>query len=82
MVYASNVNVSLQYNLNDYDDGDDDLYHVVVQKGNVGSSYVYALQLLHSQHNIYVFRGSRQKVVTIPLAMLSQLLQQSQLPRL
>ncbi|GFP05279.1 hypothetical protein LMG22465_12920 [Lactobacillus helveticus] len=63
MVYASNVNVSLQYNLNDYDDGDDDLYHVVVQKGNVGSSYVYALQLLHSQHNIYVFRGSRQKNV-------------------
>ena len=59
MVYESNV--SLQYNLNDYDDGDDDLYHVVVQKGNVGSSYVYALQLLHSQHNIYVFRGSRQK---------------------
>lgn len=63
MAYASNVNVSLQYNLNDYDDGDDDLYHVVVQKGNVGSSYVYALQLLHSQHNIYVFRGSRQKNV-------------------
>lgn len=41
----------------------DDLYHVVVQKGNVGSSYVYALQLLHKGTNIYVFRGNRQKDV-------------------
>lgn len=65
MVRITNPNISLAYNLNHYQpslpgDGDDDLYHVVVQKGNVGESYVYALQLLHNGHNIYVFRGRRQ----------------------
>lgn len=33
------------------------------KKGNVGSTYVYALQLLHDGHNIYVFRGNRQQDV-------------------
>lgn len=64
MIPASNVSANLEYNLNHYSDNginnDDDLYHVVVQKGNVGSKYVYALQLLHQGHNIYVFRGNRQ----------------------
>ena len=65
MTEINNANVSLEYNLNNYDDPNevDDLYHVVVQKGNVGSSYVYALQLLHKGTNIYVFRGNRQKDV-------------------
>ncbi|WP_338934772.1 helveticin J family class III bacteriocin [Lactobacillus helveticus] len=59
MIPASNISANLEYRLNNYP-SDDDLYHVVVQKGNVGSKYVYALQLLHSGHNIYVFRGNRQ----------------------
>ena len=65
MTEINNANVSLEYNLNNYDDPNevDDLYHVVVQKGNVGSSYVYVLQLLHKGTNIYVFRGNRQKDV-------------------
>ncbi|MGQ5709713.1 helveticin J family class III bacteriocin [Lactobacillus sp. PSON] len=72
-----NPNVSLAYNLNHYEPnkpngGDDDLYHVVVQKGNVGTSYVYALQLLHDGHNIYVFRGNRQ--TNVPFAKLDPVL--------
>lgn len=68
MKSANNISVTLAYNLNHYkkgsSDNDDDLYHVVVQKGNVGSRYVYALQLLHKGHNIYVFRGDRQSNVS------------------
>lgn len=64
MKNANNVTINLEYILNDYNNDDDDLYHVVVQKGNVGSTYVYALQLLHEGHNIYVFRGKRQKNVS------------------
>lgn len=61
----NNANVELEYNLNNYDNPNekDDLYHVVVQKANIGPSYVYALQLLHDGTNIYVFRGNRQKNV-------------------
>lgn len=36
---------------------------MVVQKANVGSKYVYALQMLHSGTNAYVFRGLREKDV-------------------
>lgn len=63
MKQATNINVQMQYLLNDESQKDTDLYKVVVQKGNVGSKYVYALQLLHSQHNIYVFRGLREEKV-------------------
>lgn len=37
---------------------------MVVQKGNVGSDNIYALPILHEGHNIYVFRGDRQKDVS------------------
>lgn len=69
MTKITNASVELAYNLNHYqpkekNDGDDDLYHVVVQKGYVGSSYVYALQMLHKGTNIYVLRGNKQKDVS------------------
>lgn len=63
MSIINNANVTPAYYLNDVDDGDDDLYHVVVQKGNVGSKYVYALQLRNSQQDIYVLRGLRETYV-------------------
>lgn len=63
MTEINNVNVNPAYYLNNVDDGDDDLYHVVVQKGNVGSKYVYAMQLRNGQHDIYVLRGTRQLYV-------------------
>ncbi len=63
MIPATDVSADVEYYLNNAGN-DDDLYHVVVQKGNVGSKYVYALQLLHDGHNIYVFRGNRQEDVS------------------
>ncbi|TSO25569.1 helveticin J family class III bacteriocin [Lactobacillus sp. LL6] len=63
MSQINNVNVSPAYYLNNVDDGDDDLWHVVVQKGNVGSKYVYALQLRNDQQDIYVSRGTRELYV-------------------
>lgn len=44
------VKVSLMYDL-------DNLHHVVVQASDVGTKYIYALQLLHKQHDIIVYRG-------------------------
>ncbi len=44
-----NVKVSLMYDL-------DNLHHVVVQASDVGSKYIYALQLLHKQTDIIVYR--------------------------
>ncbi|RVU71377.1 hypothetical protein EJK17_02755 [Lactobacillus xujianguonis] len=44
-----NVKLSLLYEL-------DNLHHVVVQASDVGSKYVYALQLLHKQTDIIVYR--------------------------
>lgn len=43
MKQAYNISTELLHILNNYNNGDDDLYHVVVQKGNVGSRYLYAL---------------------------------------
>lgn len=43
MKQAYNISTQLSYVLNNYNGSDDDLYHVVVQKGNVGSKYLYAL---------------------------------------
>lgn len=43
------VKLSLLYEL-------ENLHHVVVQAADVGSKYVYALQLLHKQNDIAVFR--------------------------
>lgn len=63
MSWINNPSVSPAYYLNDAPDGDDDLWHVVVQKGNVGSKYVYALQLRDHGQNIYVSRGLRQTYV-------------------
>lgn len=45
-----NVELSLMYEL-------DNLHHVVVQASDVGSKYVYALQLLHKQTDIIVYRA-------------------------
>ncbi len=59
MKQAYNISTELLHILNNYNNGDDDLYHVVVQKGNVGSRYLYALQLLNEGNNIYVFRGDK-----------------------
>lgn len=57
---AYNISVgSDYYTLNDYENGDSDLYNVVVQKGNIGQKYIYALQLLNNGNNIYVFRGTK-----------------------
>lgn len=44
-----NVKLSLLYEL-------ENLHHVVVQAADVGSKYVYALQLLHKQNDIIVYR--------------------------
>ncbi|NRN98707.1 class III bacteriocin [Lactobacillus helveticus] len=59
MKQAYNISTESLHILNNYNNGDDDLYHVVVQKGNVGSRYLYALQLLNEGNNIYVFRGDK-----------------------
>ena len=46
-----NVNLELAYEL-------DNLHHVVVQAADVGAKYVYALQLLHGQTDIIVYRNA------------------------
>lgn len=45
------VNLELAYEL-------DNLHHVVVQAADVGAKYVYALQLLHGQTDIIVYRNT------------------------
>ena len=45
------VNLSLMYEL-------ENLHHVVVQASDVGSKYIYALQLLHKQTDIIVYRAT------------------------
>ena len=47
-------------------------YRAVVQKGNVGTKYIYALQLRKSQHETYVLRGNRKKVAKPILILTNQ----------
>lgn len=60
MKQANDILVRREYFLNDFYENEGNLYGVVVQKGNVGSTYLYALQLLNDQNNIYVFRGTKE----------------------
>lgn len=50
MTEITNANVKLMYDLTGVN-------QVVVQKGNVGAKYLYALQLLHNQNDTVVYRA-------------------------
>lgn len=60
MAIISDPDIALNNYLDNYNDGEEGLYKVVVQKGNVASNYVYAMQLLNNGSNPYVFRANKQ----------------------
>ncbi|KJY54717.1 Uncharacterized protein JF73_17270 (plasmid) [Lactobacillus helsingborgensis] len=52
--YATHINKIKKFEL-------DIKHHSVVQKGNIGTSFIYALQLRGQSKNIYILRGKRPK---------------------
>lgn len=62
MLDATNIRILDRFDMNTG-------YRAVVQKGNVGSKYVYGLQLRNSQTETHVLRGYRGNVTTPVLTL-------------
>lgn len=62
MLDATNIRILDRFDMNTG-------YRAVVQKGNVGSKYVYGLQLRNNQTETHVLRGFRGNVTTPVLTL-------------